>query len=98
MILQIPLIATPSQTLRVTLGAQSCQIDVFQKSTGLYLNLYVVDAPIVLGVLCLHNVRLVREAYLGFAGDLYFLDTQGTSDPDYTGLGGRFVLLWTDAT
>jgi hypothetical protein len=41
---------------------------------------------------------MVRETYLGFIGDLSFTDTQGTSDPVYTGLGSRFVLLYLEAS
>ncbi|MCP1257899.1 phage baseplate plug family protein [Acetobacter lambici] len=29
-------------------------------------------------------------------GDLAFADTQGTQDPDYTGLGSRFVLVYAE--
>lgn len=94
MTLVIPLVAKPAQTLTVTLGAQPCQLTVRQRATGLYVDLSVADVPIVRGVLAHNRVPLVRSAYLGFTGDLQFYDTQGLSDPDYTGLGGRFVLLW----
>jgi hypothetical protein len=93
-LLRIPLISTPSQSFAVQLGQQPCQIDVFQKRTGLFLNLYVNNAPIILGTLCRDRVWMVRDAYLGFTGDLAFIDTQGVDDPDYTGLADRFQLLW----
>lgn len=93
----IPLVATPSQSLNVQLGRQSCRIAVRQRRTGLFVDLYVQDAPIFQGVKALDRVRLVREAYLDFTGDLFFADTQGTADPSYDGLGGRFVLVWDDA-
>lgn len=91
---RIPLVAVPSQTLATQLGQQSCRIAVFQKSTGLYLNLYAGGKAIALGVLCRDRVWLVRDAYLGFTGDLCFIDTRGTQDPDYTGLADRFELVW----
>lgn len=93
-IVQIDLIATPSQRAAVQLGDQSCTIDVYQRSHGLFLDLYVSDVPIVRGALCLDSNLLVRDAYLGFVGDLMAMDIQGVSDPDYTGLGSRFVLVW----
>ena len=95
MTMQIPLAAIPNQTLSIRLGDQSCRINLRQCSTGLYLDLLVNDAPIVQGVICRNLVKLVREPYLGFVGDLYFLDTQGASDPAYDGLARRFMLLWT---
>jgi hypothetical protein len=95
MTVEIPLIATPAQRLSVQLGGQSCDIAVYQKSTGLYLDLSILNAPIATGVLCHNDVLLVRSTASGFIGDLYFHDTQGAADPTYDGLGDRFVLLWT---
>lgn len=96
MAFSVPLFAKPSQVSSVQLGGQSCTVRAYQKSTGLYLDLLVNDAPVILGRLCLDRVLLVRSQYLGFAGDLVFNDTAGTSDPDYTGLGDRFVLYWLE--
>lgn len=97
----VPLQAIPSQTTTVILGNQTCVIDVYQKDTGLYLDLSVVNAaqtPIVTGVICLNQVRMVRDLYLGFIGDLMFIDNQGTNDPDYTGLQGRYSLAYLEAS
>lgn len=93
----IPLIVTPSQMVSVQLGAQPCRIDIRQRRTGLFVDLYVQDVPIFQGVKALNRNKLVRDGYLGFTGDLFFVDTQGQDDPDYTGLGGRFVFVWDDA-
>lgn len=90
----IPIQALPSQTLQVTLAGQTCEIAIFQKSTGLFLNLSVDGTPRVSGVLCHNRVRLVRYRYLGFIGDLSFIDTQGQDDPQYAGLGSRWVLAY----
>lgn len=92
----IPLAAVPSQTTTVQLGTQSCRIDVRQRRTGLFFDLYVQDQPVVQGVKCLDRVQLVRNAYLDFVGELFFADTQGASDPAYGGLGARFILVWAD--
>lgn len=96
--LTIPLQATPSQSLSAVLGGQNCQINVYQKSTGMYLDLYVSNSPIITATICLDRVRMVRETYLGFIGDLAFADTQGVSDPVYTGLGTQYVLLYLEAS
>jgi hypothetical protein len=90
----IPLQAVPSQTVGVSLDGQACQINVYQLSTGLYVDLYLSNVIVIAGVIAQNINRVVRDAYLGFAGDLVFIDTQGDSDPDYTGLGGRFVLAY----
>lgn len=97
MSVQIPLAATPSQSLTVQLGEQSCRLNVRQRRTGLFVDLYVRDVAIALGMKALDRDRMVRAKYTGFVGDLWFADTQGTDDPSYDGLAGRFVLLWDAA-
>lgn len=92
--LQIPLAVVPFQTLTVQLGDQSCLLNVRQRRTGLFVDLYLFDRAVFEGVKALDRNRLVRDAYLDFVGDLYFVDTQGTGDPDYTGLGDRFLFMW----
>lgn len=93
----IPLSAVPSQSFAVNLAGQPCQITISQKSTGLFVDLYVNSALIIGGVIAENLNRIVRSAYLGFIGDLAFDDTQGTDDPSYEGLGSRFQLLYIEA-
>lgn len=90
----IPLLATAAQTLTVRLGDQPCAIDVYQKTSGMFVDLYVNGALIVGGVAARNGVRMVRDTYLGFIGDIAFVDTQGTDDPQAAGLGTRWVLSY----
>jgi hypothetical protein len=90
----VPLQSIPSQTVNVTLATQVCDIHVYQRSTGLYIDLGVADAPVIGGVIAHDRNRIVRSDYLGFIGDLAFVDTQGTQDPDYTGLDARYLLIY----
>ncbi|KVH51171.1 hypothetical protein [Burkholderia diffusa] len=96
--LTIALAATPSQRLSVNLAQQNCGLALYQKRTGLYLDLYVAGTLVMAGVLCRNRVYLVREAYLGFHGDLAFVDTAGDGDPQYAGLGSRWLLLYVETT
>lgn len=97
----IPLQAVPNQTVSVNLSGQVCQIDVYQAGAYLYLDLYVNNTLIIGGVICQNLNRIVRDLYLGFSGDLAFVDNMGTSDPVYTGLGAdasaHFNLLYITA-
>lgn len=98
--LTIPLQPIPNQTLQVQLGTQPCTIGVAQFRYGLFLTLSIGTTTIVANALCQNFNRLVRSAYLGFDGDLFFLDTQGEENPVYTGLGGaaaRFQLVYATA-
>jgi len=98
----VPLQAVPSQTLNIVLANQACTIDVLLKSTGLFVDLSVNSALIIGGVVALNAVRIVRDSYLSFIGDLIFVDIQpdpvtGPADPLYTGLGSRWLLFYLDA-
>lgn len=94
----IPIQAVQNQTVTVNLAGQSTQINVYQKSTGLYCDVYLNNALILAGVLCQNKVRIVRDAYFGFVGDLGFVDQQGSKHPDYTGLGSRWLLYYLEAS
>jgi hypothetical protein len=57
-----------------------------------FLDLLVNDVLVLGGVLCVDRTLLVIDAYLGFVGDLGWIDSQGTSDPQWSGLGSRWLL------
>lgn len=90
----IPITAVPSQNFTILLGTQNCALNIYQLSTGLYCDIVVDQNTIVTAMICLNLVGLVREAYLGFSGQLFFYDTEGTDNPYYTGLGSRFQLVY----
>lgn len=93
----IPLQPIPSQVIVSLLASQSCKIAVYQKNTGMFVDIYVNDALVIGGVIAEDRNRIVRSLYLGFNGDLAFIDIQGTADPEYTGLGTRYVLAYLSA-
>lgn len=94
----VPLQAIPNQAVTANLNNQVCQINVYQKIQGLFVDLYVNNALIIGGVIAENLNRIVRSLYLGFSGDLAFIDNQGTDDPNYLGLGpttsSRFSLAY----
>lgn len=94
----IPLTALPNQTINIVLGSQNCTIKVFQKSTGVFIDLLVNDAPIAQGVLVLDRVKLIRVDQTVFIGDLAFYDSQGLEPPYYTGFGTRWNLLYIESS
>lgn len=93
----VPLKATANQTLLAPVSSQNCRVNVYQKNTGMFMDVLVDEEPIILGVLCENLNRIVRNSYLGFVGDFMFLDTQGSDDPVYTGLGDRWQLVYLEA-
>jgi hypothetical protein len=99
--------------MQIVLGGQQCQISVYLKggyaysdtpgftspNTNLYFDLMSNGVPITTTAICLNDVRLLKNRqYLSFVGDFMFVDTEGTSDPNVTGLGTRFLLLYLTPT
>ena len=91
----IPLNAVAAQNFTILLNNQNCKIKLYQTSTGLYCDISVNNIISAQTVLCLNQVNIVREAYQGLIGNLFFFDTQGTNDPYYTGLGSRYLLIYS---
>lgn len=96
----IPLQNVPNQTLTVQLDGQNTKIVLYQKNTGLYMDLFLDGGTtlVVCGVLCGDVELLVMDAYLGFVGDLMFNDTFANSNPFWTGLGIRYQLLYIESS
>ena len=92
----VPLQPIANQSVLCQLNGQACQIQVQQYAYGTFFSLAVGGTLTIANVICENLVRLVRLAYLGFSGDFVFLDTQGSSDPIYTGFGqsGRYQLIY----
>lgn len=100
----IPLQAIESQQFTIGLNGQNCNLNVYQKTTGLYLDLFLDNQPVSTTVRCLNCARLLEDRqYIGFVGDLMFVDTQSQTgilqgtDPTYLGLGSQYELWYLEA-
>lgn len=94
--IKISLKPSKAQAVRVTLANQSCLMRLVQRESGLYMDLTVNDTPVLTGFPCLYATRIVRYKHLPFKGDLFFLDKEGSDDPNGDGLGTRFNLYYTE--
>lgn len=103
----VPLTPVPSQTVTAVLNGQSVTLSIYQLGfppvAELYCDMSSNGTPIV-------NCRKARafsgsstesapfmlldSAYWGFQGDLLFIDTQGDEDPQFSGLGSRWQLVY----
>jgi hypothetical protein len=86
--------ALANQQLQCQLGTQAVTLNIYQFQYGLFMDVLVSGNIIVSGVICQNLNRIVRDAYLGFLGDFIWVDTLGTSDPVFTGLGARWQLVY----
>lgn len=108
----VPLSAVASQTLQFVAGGQNCQMTVYTNDGYDYSDAtlstpkeYVAIDFAYNGIQvtttqnCLNRKRLlINRQYLGFVGDFMFMDTQGTDDPQFEGLGARWLLLYLEAS
>jgi len=90
----IPLQAVPNQTLTSLVNNQSLNINVYDKASNLYIDIFLNGDLIVSNVICRDLAPIICREYLGFNGNLMFVDNQGNSDPVYTELGTRYQLVY----
>ena len=94
----VPLRAEPAQTLSVVLGGQNVSLRLFTRdylgTPHLYCDVAVDSTVIWRGHICRNLQDIKLYGALGFEGVLRFIDQQGSEDPQWQGLGERFVLLW----
>ncbi len=87
----------PNQTLSVTLDNQIVVLNIYQRGGVdgiLFMDVFLAGELIIAGRVCQNGNKIIRNSYFGFEGDLVFWDMQGTSDPQFTGLGSRWVLAY----
>lgn len=106
----VPLAAVSSQNFQIVLGGQNCAISLYLENgydfndptlnttnSNLYFDLTYNGIDVTNAAICLNKKRLlINRQYLGFVGDFMFVDTRGTSDPQFAGLGTRYVLLYLE--
>ena len=92
----VPLGSVPSQTLGITLDGQSCGLRLYQRNTGgTFMDLTLGGSAIATGDILRYGSRALQDRqYLGFKGDFTLVDTHGTSNPLFAGLGQRFQMVY----
>jgi hypothetical protein len=88
----IPLSATPSQSFVTQLAPdRAARITLRWLGEHLYFSL----DGVVTNRVCRDRQRLLVDAqYHEFGGEFMFVDTQGASDPVWSGLGSRYLLVY----
>lgn len=92
--LEIPIQPIPAQVVKSVLGGQNVQIFAYQKPQGLFVDVNVDGVDVIVAAIARDVTPLIAATYSGVVGNLLFVDTLGSSDPDYTGLGSRFSLVY----
>lgn len=94
----VPLAAIANQTLAIVLAGQPCQIALRQNGANMYFDLSVNDDEAIVATRICRNKQLLllNVQYRGFVGDFLFVDTQGDTQPEYTGLNSRYFLYYVE--
>lgn len=92
--LVVPTQPLPNQVLQVQLNGQAVEVQIFQFAYGLFVTVLLNGTIVTASVSAYDRNRLIRYSYLGFIGDLSFIDSQGTDNPVYDQLGTRFQLAY----
>ena len=97
--LVIPIQPVPSQQVLCVLDGQNCQIAIYLKNDRIFVDLNSNGVNLCLASLA-HNADPLDacNSYDGFQGNLYFIDTQGEEDPQYTGFSSRWFLVYLSAS
>ena len=90
----IPIQSVPSQIVSCVLDSQNVQIGIYQKPEGVFVDVNCDGVEVSNGTIAQDYNPLVACKYLGFSGQLVFVDTQGTNDPTYAGFGTRYYLCF----
>jgi hypothetical protein len=89
-----------TKTLQVPLVTPIVTIPpAFEVIDPFFIDIYENQLLFLGGVRLLNGVRVVRDSYLGFPGDLALFDLVGSEEPRVDGLGTRWVLTyWPNLT
>lgn len=102
--MEVPLRAVPAQSLAVVLGGQSISLRIFardwQGEDRVYCDVAVDGVWMWQGRICHAGASLKAYPYVGFKGDLRFVDMRGNAksqEPQsiqWQSLGERWRLVW----
>ncbi|EOF5040214.1 hypothetical protein ACPW90_003781 [Providencia rettgeri] len=88
MITEIPLSPIPNQTFSFTNGTDEYEVELNSRLNKLYATVKKNNENVVCNRIC-RNMTYICQW-------LIFADQQGNTDPEYTGLGSRYRLIWAD--
>jgi hypothetical protein len=79
------------------LNGQVVRVAVREMTTGVYLTAWLDNVVIQSTILCVDRVRMMDSNYDAFVGGFMFMDSQGISDPESSGIGSRWNLYYLEA-
>jgi len=90
----IPIQAVANQIVKVVLDGQNCQILIAQRNEDIFVDVNVNGVDLVCNAIARDSVPLVCREYAGFSGQLMFIDSSAADDPQFSGFGSRWFLVY----
>ena len=90
MLIEIPVSPIANQRFSLELDKQQVEIELRQIGPALMCSVWVDEQVVFQNSICGNISRVGQFKSNLFDGVLFFVDTQGTSDPVFTGLGERY--------
>ena len=93
----IPLSPIPSQSMKIVLAGQDCELSLYQSGDHFYLDLIVDGQMVQTGAIVNEGVSIISAPNALFSGSLVVVDMLGDDAPRYGGLGERWVMAYFSA-
>lgn len=91
---KIPLLPTPNQVVNTTINDKAIEVSLaLRKNNRLYATISINNETIISSRVCLDRTALTPEWYKNKNMVFTFVDSQGYTDPEYSGLGSRYNLF-----
>jgi hypothetical protein len=90
----VPLPQSANATFSAVLDGQEAIFNLTTTDFGLFADVVYNGVPVINARLCLDRVDINPRRYNGMPQALFFADTQGTTDPIFTGFGSRYLLVY----
>lgn len=91
---EIPLDAIPYQTVSFMIGDKAVTVSLRQLGTSLYTSLWVDGEMINSNIRATNGGHICVFPTSEISTDLRLIDTVGSEDPQYDGLGSRWLLVY----
>jgi hypothetical protein len=96
MTMEIPLSAIPFQRVSLVIGSQSVEIEVRQMGSSVFTSAVVDGVQITRSTRAVNGGELFPWTFPDKPAEIKWVDTQGDADPQYEGLGSRWLLVYEE--
>lgn len=94
----IQLSPIPSQSLKVVLADQDCEISLYLRGENFFLDLIVNGETVQTGAIVNEGASIISAPNALFSGGLAVVDMLGDDAPEFSGLGSRWILVYYPAS